>query len=729
MLFFGHTWSYAPKASRSNFKVYITDHQGRIQDEDFDYPVGGEGDAIGYGVVESAASENIILVGNTAKAGKKASVTTFLTSLQYYQFDLSEFGIGGETFGNASDKKLELSPAFFIDRDNNSFIEEGERGYVEIEVSNPGGTAKTNVVAEVSSSEGPELNFWENLYLGTIGAGQTRKLRIPVVATSKPRSSNYRLDLNLKVNKKHVATTKADIASNTPNPANLVYNRSHFTPAVNPLPGEPIELQIELNNLGGAPTESVAAEFLLPPGVTSEGSEKIMLPSIAPRASHNVSFVFTYSEEFIDRDLQLTFDVASTDEMVGLKKSFTLALPDNKPIVEVSKPDKDPASEIIWVSHDTEEFRTIDVNTKQVDLEVIALSNQAMSKRNFAVLINGRRSQGQKLDESRLSRPKNNSASRVQHKYENTVSLAEGLNEVQIVYYSEDGKNVVGTSAPITFHYIPKDKPNLYVLSIGVKHNDLKYTENDAKAVAQMYEQLGGKSGFKKVYIADMVESSETTERSIKKAFLDLERRKSIKDNDLVVVFISSHGKVVDGDRYVLLPSDYDPQYDEIGTIDFNEDVLKRLRNVDGNKLVFIDACHSGSAGSRSFSNEAASKVMNDLINATAGLEIFASCGDREFSYEDDRWEHGAFTKAILEAFKDETVEIDGKRIHSDIYKEVDGVKKAGSDGVITIEELKLFVQQRVPQLVKDVKMKPQNPTNKSTELLPKDMGIFMVNK
>jgi len=56
------------------------------------------------------------------------------------------------------------------------------------------------------------------------------------------------------------------------------------------------------------------------------------------------------------------------------------------------------------------------------------------------------------------------------------------------------------------------------------------------------------------------------------------------------------------------------------------------------------------------------------------------------------------------------------------------GQKTRGADGVITIEELKNYVQQRVPYLVKSIKNKTQNPRNKSTELLPRDMVIYMVN-
>ena len=728
----GHTWSHAPAAKNATIRIYVTDRMGKVVDKNYYNIYQGSGNSLGFAVTESAASTNIVLVGNSSKANREGLTATFLSSLNYYEVDLAELGVedDDDTFGNTSDKRLDLSLGHFIDKNDNNFLEEGERGFVEVEVRNPGPVHQRNVVVQVTSDKRSDLKFWDQLFLGTIGAGQSKKLRVPVFVEERPQESNYRLNLNIRSGGKFGASTSVDIASNTPNPANLIVNRSSFSPIEDPVPGEPITLSIELANIGGAATEPTQANFKLPAGVHSMGTERVELPAIAPREKHEVVFTFNYDDLYQENSLQIGFDVLSTADFVGPRKTFSLAVPQASPSLAQVEETSTASNEILWVSHETEEFRTIDVNKREVDLKVIALSNRAMSKRNFAVLINGHRSQGQKMDEAKLSPPKNSSSNKVQQSYANTVQLTEGLNEVQIVYFGEDGQEIIGSSTPITFHYIPKGKPNLHVLSIGVKHDDLKYTINDAKAIIDMYSRLGSdgnNSGFKKVYVNAMVDADVTTERGIKKAFMDLSRRRAIKEDDLVVVFISSHGKVIDGDRYVLLPSDYDPQYDEIGTVDFNDDILKRLRDVDGKKLVFIDACHSGSAGSRSYSNEAASKVMNDLINASAGMEIFASCSDREFSYEDDKWEHGAFTKAIVEAFKNETVDVDGKKVSADVFKHVGGNKVAGADGVITIEELKLFVQKRVPHLVKEVKNKPQHPTNKSTELLPKDMGIFMV--
>ncbi|MBK7870686.1 MAG: caspase family protein [Saprospiraceae bacterium] len=226
-----------------------------------------------------------------------------------------------------------------------------------------------------------------------------------------------------------------------------------------------------------------------------------------------------------------------------------------------------------------------------------------------------------------------------------------------------------------------------------------------------------------------------TTTTNIKAAFIDLER-KNIKDGDLVVIFISSHGKINHKGEFILMPSDYNSAYEELYSINFREDILDKLKLVEGNKLVFIDACHSGSAfnsGSRSFSDAAASQMLNKLIQNSSGLEIIASCGENEYSYEDKSWGNGAFTKSILEAFRGETIEVDGgKKICADIFNEAEGVKKNGKDGVITIEELKLFIQQRVPHLVRTTKVAPpteQRPSNKSTDLLPQNLGIFVTGQ
>ncbi|NND32884.1 MAG: hypothetical protein HKN76_09855 [Saprospiraceae bacterium] len=725
----GHTWSHLPRTKNSAVQLILLDADGSKVDSEYYNIVEGRGDQIGCHLVESLVSDEVIMVANSSREKDYNSLTLLSTITYRFQTELTRNQGDDDTYGSDANFDFQVSESSFIDANQNNYLEADERGFVLLDVTNNSDRVANGVHAVVTSNEQMDLTYWDKVYLGSMGAGQRKTVRVPIQAQGAPRKGSYDIQINIKADGISAASTTAKIASNRPEPANLVVNKQLFSPEANAQAGQPITLTIEFENIGGLPTDQVVADLHIPAGVQSLQSERLKIPALAPDEKYTTTFKFSYQEGYANSMLNIRLETPSSGSMVGIKRSFNYVVSAGKSIAK-QIPETGNQMDIIWTSHDLNEFRTIDVDQKEINIKAIALANKELSKRNFAVLINGRRAQGQKLDESLLTPPENQLRGRVQQAYTDKVKLSDGKNEIQIVYYDENGKEIIGKSTPLIFNYISKDAPNLYVLSIGVQHEDLEFTVNDAKAFASMYQKLRDEKGrtFKKVDVKQLVTTEATTENNIKRAFLDLSKDKSIKDNDLVVVFISSHGKVIDGDRYVLLPSDYNAQYEEVTTIDFNEDILKRLRSVDGNKLLFIDACHSGSAGSRSFSDAAASKMMNDLISATAGMEIFASCGDNEYSYEDPSWGNGAFTKAILEAFNNEAVDIGGKKLHADIFAEVNGTKDQGSDGVITIEELKLFVQQRVPHLVQSVKKRSQNPTNKSTDLLPDDMGIYLVN-
>ncbi len=513
---FGHTWSHSPSAKQANLRLYLTDSMGKEVDRDQFYVVEGRGDAISYGMTESYATNNILLAGNTNQANETRNTTTFLSSFNYFTEELALRG-SRESLGE-SGERLKIGTGFFIDPNANNYIESGERAYAEFEISNVTDRPWRQVVAEISGANSQDLGYWKQVFLGSIGPNKSKSLRIPVKAQRKLAFSNYRLELNLKADGLYGGSTSIDIACNQPSPANLIVSRHHFTPSIDLQPNEPITLEIELTNLGGAATSTLQADFHVPPGVKAQSAERITIPAIPARQNHKAKLVFTYPESYQEPYIQIGFEAPSSDQMVGFNKQFSIEVP-VKPLVTNEPQDHDseavaaaPENEIFWVTYaDADEYRTIDVNKRDLNLKAMALSNQEMSKRNFAVLINGRRIQGQKMDESKLSPPKTSASNRVQHYYENIIRLREGLNEIQLVYFSDDGE-VLGTSSPLKFHYIPKDNPVLHVVSIGVKHPDLDYTINDARAFADMYAQLRDAKGrgFKKVNVIQMTTDQET---------------------------------------------------------------------------------------------------------------------------------------------------------------------------------------------------------------------------
>ncbi len=751
----GHTKSHMQEAGLAALTIVVTDAYGLEIAQHYQKIFKGKADNIAHCLLELNNGEEILLSGScTPKKGQRL-YQGFVGSFSYRLRPIGDDAL-------TSQEVVSLDFVGFADASGDGYLDSGERGFLMVDVTNTSGEH----LYEVSSRISPEnynndLDYWEEVKLGTIPIDGIKRLVIPVRARSRnAQSTKLNIDVeiagisvgNISVGMDVVRVAQTDIPDREPirsreperqseperfmepapvmeeraPPAQLVISDFNFTTTPNQQQGHTVKLVVELSNEGGSASARIPAAFTLPYGVKAQGSPNINVPGIRPGERQTVSFYFSYDESFKGDNIKVDFQTERQNDVASVRNIWSI--PVERRIIRTI-PD-----EIYWVSPDpdAQQSRTIDVNDREIDLKVISLSSRDQSKRNFAARVNGRRMQGQKMDESTLGPPVLTSDNvRKKRTYNTKVKLREGINKVEVVYFDEDGTTEVSKSRTITFNYIPRGKPNLYVLSIGVQHDDLKYTVKDAKDFASTYWSLrdGNTKGFKKVEVFQMVKEDETKQFNLQKAFLDL-RKMNVKDGDLVVIFISTHGQVMENGEYILMPSDYDPRYPELTSINFNKDVLKQLRMLDGNKLVFVDACHSGIAGSRAYSDKAASKVMNDLIRATSGMEIFASCSDQEFSYEDDAWNNGAFTKAILEAFNNEKVEIEGRLVSADIYKDnpISDEPENGSDGVITIGELRKYLQMRVPYMVKKVKGKHQNPTTKTTEHLEENTGIFMVN-
>ncbi len=736
----GQTWSHMPRARNSTLQLIITDSKG-IAREDDTYPIfGGQGDEVPYSLVELLSNDNIVIAGNTQPEKSDVFPTTYIGAITYRTLTPgSTSGPQEDRFGSELRQAIKVSPAFLVDPNSNNFLEPNERGYLQLEISNERATDLYNVTANiVSSNTTAELDFWKNVKIGALKAGQKKKVFVPVHAKGPLSSDTYELNINLDVNGQYAASATSAIESNQPDPARLEVLAHAFIPDTRPKPGQSISLSVDLVNAGSMPSEPLDVYFGLPNGVRPMEPQTMRLPALNPSQPHKLTFSFVYDESFRGNIIDVLFQTRSPRIKPVFERYSLQIAEQTSPVAQndnTNNTTRNIGDMMVWMSHDPDEqgSRTFSTNERDVDIKLKILTTRQLERNRLSVYINGNKHQGQKMDEVKLTSEGSNVG---RYNYQNKLRLKEGPNKIRLVYHDEEGNDF--SSPELVFDYSPKDKPNLYVFSIGVKHQDLKYTVKDARDFANMYAQFRDVKNnrvFRKVEVFEVTEEDMTTANNIKAAFIKMGRM-NIKDGDLVVIFISSHGKINNQGDFILIPSDYNPELEELYSVNFNEDILKRLRVVDGNKLVFIDACHSGSAlssGSRSFSSQASSKVMNDLIRASSGLEVIASCGDNEYSYEDDSWGNGAFTKAIMEAFQGNMVEVEGgKRIKADIYNEVEGVKKQGGDQVITIEELKYFIQQRVPYLVKSTKVNPpteQRPSNKSTELLPGDMGIFVLGE
>ena len=122
--------------------------------------------------------------------------------------------------------------------------------------------------------------------------------------------------------------------------------------------------------------------------------------------------------------------------------------------------------------------------------------------------------------------------------------------------------------------------------------------------------------------------------------------------------------------------------------------------------LMLLDACHSGAA-LKNFNVRGAAtdeKAIVQLARST-GIVAIASSGSKQFATEFEELKHGVFTYALLEA-------MDGKGDNGD--------KK------LTVNELKLYMEDRVPELTKQYGGTAQYPTGYITG---NDFPITVIEK
>jgi len=149
---------------------------------------------------------------------------------------------------------------------------------------------------------------------------------------------------------------------------------------------------------------------------------------------------------------------------------------------------------------------------------------------------------------------------------------------------------------------------------------------------------------------------------------------------DLAVIFFAGHATSLTDELY-LLPYDVDAgtsatlKATAISGREFHEAIAELARN--GRVLVLLDACHSGATddGSKLTSNADLLRLRTSAANVT----VLTSCTSSETSAEDEKWNHGAFTKVLLDA------------LGTDADKD--------RDGFLSMSELIGYLVTRVPAL------------------------------
>ncbi|WP_158599931.1 caspase family protein [Azospirillum cavernae] len=195
----------------------------------------------------------------------------------------------------------------------------------------------------------------------------------------------------------------------------------------------------------------------------------------------------------------------------------------------------------------------------------------------------------------------------------------------------------------------------LHTLTVGINdygpkasHLRLNYAAADARDVASA---LTGDAGSPFAKGSQQVLSDEYASKSdMLRGFETLRgAMASGGGQDVAVLLFSGHGAMVDGEYY-LLPHGVDAR-DRIGVkstglslTELKEEVRKL--GDQGRVLLLLDTCHSGAATSSTPNAEF-------LRGATSRVSVLTSSSADQPSRERPEWGHGAFSKALLDAFHD----------------------------------------------------------------------------
>lgn len=190
------------------------------------------------------------------------------------------------------------------------------------------------------------------------------------------------------------------------------------------------------------------------------------------------------------------------------------------------------------------------------------------------------------------------------------------------------------------------------IIGIGKFKNSqipqLKYPSKDA---TDLRDFLISKGNFKKDHIL-LLTDEQATKENIEDAFGDGWLPKRVLEDDLVLVFVSSHGSPKDlkGDNFIIA-HDTDPTKPFSTGIRLQTLASDVTRRTGCDRVVLLlDACHSGAAVSDA---KGITRTGIDPEGAFGvGQLVISSSKPEQVSWESKRYANGVFTRKLIESLQ-----------------------------------------------------------------------------
>ncbi|MDD4216826.1 MAG: caspase family protein [Bacteroidales bacterium] len=305
------------------------------------------------------------------------------------------------------------------------------------------------------------------------------------------------------------------------------------------------------------------------------------------------------------------------------------------------------------------------------------------------------------------------------------IPLSKGNNTIYISCLNEKGIESLKEELSVNYESSDNSKPDLYLISLAVtdyeqSQYNLRYTINDGKGFIKLFTDNA--KNFNKVYVHTFYNENCTRKNVL--AVKD-ELLKSGVD-DYVYVHIAGHGLLDDNLDFYFATSDID--FANPSTNGLKYDEIEGL--LDGiparNKLLLMDACHSGEVdkdddfavntvtdgddtrGVTMFSTKASTTPKTGLRNSFelmrllfadlkkgTGTVVISAASGGGYALEKEDIENGIFTYCLIEAVS---------KNKADINK----------DNNISVSELRNYIFEGVKRLSAG----KQQPTSRSENLM-----------
>jgi len=266
------------------------------------------------------------------------------------------------------------------------------------------------------------------------------------------------------------------------------------------------------------------------------------------------------------------------------------------------------------------------------------------------------------------------------------IQFERDINEIEVTALTPKG--VASEPLRLTLKVdIPDKRPALYGIMVGIeKYRDsdleLEYAADDANEISEILRSYS-KPLFTKIDIKTLTDKQATL-KGITRSFKQMVPE--IEPQDVFVLYLSGHGVALDG-KYHFLPRELIYTNDDAlreGSLS-EERLTELLASVPAQKsLIVLDTCHAGSFKPLLALKGAAEKTaISRLMRATGRAVLYAS-SKQQYALEGYEG-HSLFTYVLLEGLKG-AANSDGN-----------------GDKDITVDELAIYIDKKVPELSKSV--------------------------